>query len=194
MLFRSGLFVQIDLIMEDLRRKNKFFLDTETLKTRKIGEVVQKAFQHIAHIRSTIKESDDILNDISVKMNGLRQEVENIEYNSEERFKQVNAELLDKKQAQDSKIIQIQQDFEDEINKIQTLLDDIDKYWYEIQNIIRDKSEGCLYDQKSLREWQLDDKINKIANPTIRYFVPIGIGLFTNEDEDERIEIIFPSI
>jgi hypothetical protein len=127
-------------------------------------------------------------------MNFLRQEVENIEYNSEERFKQVNAELLDKKQAQDSKIIQIQQDFEDEINKIQALLDNIDKYWYDIQNIVRDKSESCLYDQKCLREWQLDDKINKIANPTIRYFVPIGIGLITNEDDDERIEIVFPSV
>jgi hypothetical protein len=190
----GGLFYQMDLIFEDLRRENKFFLDTDTLRTNKIDFVVKKSYQHIAHLRSSLEESDSILKEISIKMNDIRAKVENIEESAKDKIQTLNVELLDKKSEQEDKIEQIQLEHERDIDELEVLLSNINKNYEEIEELIDSKVQGCAFDEQNLIKWQVHDSISKIPNPTVRYFVPFGMAVIEDEDEDERIEIVFPSI
>ena len=82
----------------------------------------------------------------------------------------------------------------EKIKEIQSFKNKITDLYNAINEIIENKLKLCDEDEKMIRKWEIFDDDNNIHNPTIRFFVPVGIGIIEDEDEDERIEFIFPSI
>lgn len=187
------MFVGIDLILEDVRKRNKFFLDTESLKVNDINVVIQRAFQQVAFIRTSLTESTQKLEDLSSRLNNIREEVGSTSSSAEEKIKKLNSDLLDKKQEQEDLIKQIQNEKENEIGKLKEFNDQIQKLWQDISNIIKKKIEDAKYDEESIRRWQMEDNLTQINAPTIRFYLPIGVGLIQDEDDEERIEIVLPA-
>ncbi len=188
------MFKGIDLIFEDLHNRNKYFLQTDMLKAENsVGAVVMKAYQNVAYMRTALEESEEQLEGISSKINKIRKDLENTNLSAEERIHLLNSELIDRQQNQENTRRQLKNERDLKLKEIQTHLDILVNYFLEINNIIDEKIKQCKFDELKLRDWQIDDMITHINNPTMNLFVPIGIAIFEDEDEDERIEIIFPS-
>ncbi len=83
---------------------------------------------------------------------------------------------------------------EGKIKEIQNFKNKITDLYDAINLIIENKLKLCDQDEEMIRKWEIFDDENNIHNPTIRIFIPVGIGIIEDEDEDERIEFIFPSI
>ena len=188
------MFVGIDLIFEDLRKRNNYFLQIDSLKTKMVGEVVMQGFQHISYIRDSIEKSEQYLQDISIKMNVIRKNIENLNISAESKITHKSQELTDQKSIQEEQIRQISKNHEKKIKEIQNFKNKITDLYNAINQIIEKKLKLCDEDEKKIRKWEIFDDESNIHNPTIRFFVPVGIGIIENEDEDERIEFIFPSI
>lgn len=188
------MFVGIDLIFEDLRKRNNYFLQIDSLKTKMVGEVVMQGFQHISYIRDSIEKSEKYLQDISNKMNVIRKNIENLNISADSKISNLSQELTDQKSIQEDQIRQISKKHEEKINEIQNYKNKITDLYNAINQIIENKLKLCDEDEKMIRKWEIIDDKSNIHNPTIRFFVPVGIGIIEDEDEDERIEFIFPSI
>ena len=187
------MFVGIDLIYEDLRKRNNYFLQIDSLKTKMVGEVVMQGFQHISYIRDSIEKSENLLQDISNKMNIIRKNIENLNIKAESKITNKSQELTDQKSIQEEQIRQLSNNHEMKIEEIQNFKNKITDIYNAINLIIENKLKLCDEDEKMIRKWEIFDDENNIHNPTIRIFIPVGIGVIEDEDEDERIEFIFPS-
>ena len=188
------MFKGIDLVFEDIHNRNKYFLQTDILKSKNsVGTVVVKAYQNVAHIRTALEESESQLDIISSKINKIRKDLENTNLSAEERIHLLNSELIDRQQNQKNDFQMLENERNQKMEEVQTTLDNLSGIFLEISTIIDDKIKKCKFDEINLRNWQIDDNITHITNPTLNIFIPIGIAIFEDEDEDERIEIIFPS-
>ena len=188
------MFVGIDLIFEDLRKRNNYFLQIDSLKTKMVGEVVMQGFQHISYIRDSIEKSEKYLQDISIKMNAIRKNIENLNISADSKITNKSQELTDQKSIQEEQIRHISKKHEEKIKEIQNYKNKITDLYNAINQIIENKLKLCDEDEKMIRKWEIFDDESNIHKPTIRFFVPVGIGIIEDEDEDERIEFIFPSI
>jgi len=187
------MFVGIDLIFEDLRKRNNYFLQIDSLKTKMVGEVVMQGFQHISYIRDSIEKSEKVLQEISNKMNDIRKNIENLNISAETRLSNLSNELIGKKSLQEEQIRQLNEKHKEKLEAILAFKKKITDLSNVINLIIENKIKYCEEDEQRIKKWELYDETSKIHNPTIRIFIPIGIGIIEDEDEDERIEFIFPS-
>jgi len=188
------MFVGIDLIFEDLRKRNNYFLQIDSLKTKMVGEVVMQGFQHISYIRDSINKSENLLQEVSTKMNLIRKNIENLNISADSKITNKSQELTDQKSIQEEHIRQLSKNHEEKIKEIKDFKTKITDLYDAINLIIENKLKLCDQDEKMIRKWEIFDDENNILNPTIRIFIPVGIGIIEDEDEDERIEFIFPSI
>ncbi len=189
----GGLFVSIDLITDELRRKNKFFTNTDTLKTLRVDEVVARAFKHIAYIRESFQNLDGSLSEISVKMNTIRADLEQTNVSADQKVEGVSQEMQDKIKEQAVNLASLEKEKAMKLGEIEKEIDTLSQIWQETQKIITEKIEICEKDLETLRKWQIDDDATDLSKPVIRMFLPIGFGVIEDDDEDERIEIILPS-
>ena len=188
------MFVGIDLIFEDLRKRNNYFLQIDSLKTKMVGEVVMQGFQHISYIRDSINKSENLLQEVSNKMNLIRKNIENLNISADSKITNKSQELTDQKSIQEEQIRQLNKNHEGKIKEIQNFKNKITDLYNAINLIIENKLKLCNQDEEMIRKWEIFDDESNIHNPTIRIFIPVGIGIIEDEDEDERIEFIFPSI
>jgi hypothetical protein len=187
------MFKGIDMIFEDLRNKNAFFLNIDLLRSKPVGEVVKNAYQNIANIRQGLEKSEGELYQISEKINAIRKEVESTSLSAEEKIELLNLELQNKKGSQEEEIRKLAQERGRKIDKYEEYERELEEKYKIIQELIQNKMQSCIADMKYLRDYQVDDQISLISKPTLRIFIPIGIGIIEDEDYEERIEIIFPS-
>ncbi|MCF2138838.1 MAG: hypothetical protein K9W44_02125 [Candidatus Lokiarchaeota archaeon] len=188
------LFVGINILFEKAIEQNKDFLQLDTLKTRKIGDVVVNAYQNIAFLRDTLEKSNEELDEISSKINTIRENVEKTNLTAEEKIKLLQKELQDQKKNQEQKIMDLKKEKEEKIISIQKNLNNLIELEKEIYQIIEQKMTECNIHEKKIKEWQISDEITKIRNPTSKFYIPIGIALIEDNDFEERLEIVFPSI
>ena len=188
------LFVGVDLIFEDLRKHDRYFIDTESLKNNDINTVIKKAFQHVANLHTSLEDCSQKAQEISEKLNLIRQEVEDTSLSAEDRIQKLNADLMDQKQVQENRIQELERERDSVISRFQELSEEIDRLYESCINMITQKIEDCKFDSASLQQWEMSDENCQITNPTIRYFIPVGIGLIKDEDDEERIEVVFPRI
>ncbi|MHA1775827.1 MAG: coiled-coil domain-containing protein [Promethearchaeota archaeon] len=188
------LFIRIDLLFEDANKHNSEFLQLDTLKTRKIGDVVVDAFQNVAFLREILDKSNNELDLISNKINHIREELEKTNLSAEEKVALLAQELQMKKEEQEQKIQNLKQEHSEKIRIIQKNLDELSTLEQEILSIIDEKMKECMQTENEIRKWQINDEITNIRNPTSKFYIPIGIALIEDDDFEERFEIILPSI
>ncbi|MHA1612588.1 MAG: hypothetical protein ACTSYU_11090, partial [Promethearchaeota archaeon] len=187
-------FVKIDIIFDDVRQKNKPLLQLDSLRTKKVGDVVIDAYKNIAYIRSALKKSDEELERISSIINEIRQQLEKTTLSGEEKIDLLNLELVNRRKDQEQEILTLSKEKEEKLDGIQKILDNFLALEDQIFKIIDNKIKSCQEDEKLIKQWQIDDEITRIRNPTSKFYIPIGIALIEDEDMDERLEIVFPSI
>ena len=187
------MFKGIDLIFEDLQKNYKFFLNIDTLRTKPVGEVITYAYQNIANTRTAMNEIDKKLSNISEKINVIRKDLANTNLSATEKVDLYNMNLKNKQMEQTRLMKHLEIERNNQIQKIQEIQDNIKDYYQEIKNLVQEKIKHCKFDEILLKNYQIDDNISKINTPTLKLFIPIGIGIIENEDEDEHIEVIFPS-
>lgn len=188
------MFVGIDLIMEDIQQKNKYFLQLDNLKSKRVGEVVVNAYQNVAFIRSALSKSEDELEQISTKINEIREKLEKTNMSAEEKIKLLNLELTNKKEQQEQEIKKLEKEMQEKLEAQQLIVDNLIALETEIFTIINSKIDNCNSDETLIRKWQIDDDITHIRNPTSNFYIPIGIAIIEDEDLDEKISITMPSI
>ncbi|MHA1611424.1 MAG: hypothetical protein ACTSYU_05165 [Promethearchaeota archaeon] len=188
------MFFGIDRIFEEIRQKNKSLLQLDSLRTKKVGDVVVDAYQNIAYIRSALIKSDEELERISSSINDIRQQLEATTLSGEEKIDLLNLELVNKRENQEQEIRNLSKEKEEKLTEIQKILDNLLDLESQIFTIIEDKIKNCKEDEILIKLWQIDDEITHIRNPTSKFHIPIGIALIEDEDMDERLEIVFPSI
>ena len=186
-------FKGIDLIYEDLRKKTTTFLDIDSLRTVKVGEVVMNAYKHVAYSREALEQAETQLKTISTNLNEIRNELANTNTSAEEKMELKNLELKNKLQAQDNEIKRINDERDRKIAEIREILEALLALKHEINEIILNNITRCEFDKQQIRNYQINDNLSRITTTTMTLYIPIGIGIIEDEDEDERIEIIFPS-
>ena len=187
-------FIKIDIIFDDVRQKNKPLLQLESLRTKKVGDVVVDAYKNIAYIRSALKKSDEELERISSTINEIRQQLEKTALSGEEKIDLLNLDLENRRKEQEQEIQKLSKEKEEKLIGFQKILDNLLAIESQINEIIENKINNCKEDENLIRQWQIDDEITHIQNPTSKFHIPIGIALIEDEDMDERLEIVFPSI
>jgi hypothetical protein len=62
-----------------------------------------------------------------------------------------------------------------------------------IQATCSERISGLHDDSQYLANWQLPDIVTKFTTPIEKIFMPVYLGIYSDEDEEERMAVVFPA-
>ncbi|MHA1728600.1 MAG: hypothetical protein ACTSWY_07690 [Promethearchaeota archaeon] len=190
----GGAFLPIDHLIEKLRNRNKFFVNTERFKTTAVDRAVQAANNHILYVEEIKEKIGDNVENVRKSIKGYMHEIKNIDQEIKERLEKKRLELKTKLAQRNSRILTVSQASEKHIEQLKNAENSLERKFEEINNIIDTKMSDCDQDQQNLLNWGILNEIIGSGMSVQRIFLPIFVGSFEDEEEDERLVFIFPCI
>jgi hypothetical protein len=187
-------FQPIDQLIIELRKKNKFFLNTESFKTLKVEKGFEMAVDHINFIESVKEKIANRVIQLKENLGDLNQEILRIDKESEEKLASKQAELSQRLDQRNSRIQEMSSEGKVEIEKRMIMRNLIEEKFQEIKLILDKKVMDCDNDLRNLLMAGIPNSIIGEGMPVQRLFLPVYAALLEDEEEDERLVFAFPSI
>ncbi|MCP4761896.1 MAG: hypothetical protein GY870_08940 [archaeon] len=187
-------FFSIDQTLEEMRKKTKFFLDTDSFKKLKVETAIKKAKEHSEYLDDSRKRMAFKIKGISQKLDSLIASIEKIDKESENKFKNKELELKTRLAQRNSRMQTVNQASRSLIRQLKEEKEIMSKKLEEIHEIVEEKMNKCEQDLQNLLNWGLLDTISKYSMPVLRIFMPVFSALLEDEEEDERLIFAFPCI
>ncbi len=190
----GGLFFPINELFLNGSQGLKMFLDTDYFKKQPVDRAIHNAKKHLDLLEKT-------QHDIGVKVEILRQKIQEKSNEIEQIDKRIATEYKDKEfelkknlSERNARIKRLTEEKDIRIKELDDLKVKLTQDLKEIQSIIERKMEACEKDKHKILKWGLEDRISNISTPVIRVFMPVYAGLMKNRRGDERIIFAFPGI
>ncbi|MBD3354095.1 MAG: hypothetical protein GF364_21615 [Candidatus Lokiarchaeota archaeon] len=191
----GGSFLSFDNILEELRSSNKQFLNTDSFRTVNIDRAVKLTKQHISFIKDNIsKIQNTVIPNLEDSLERHKETLVEIDKNAEQQYKTREVELKTQLAQRDTRIQTISEASEGYIDDLKDAEKTLNNQLDEIIKIINQKIKDCNKDLDDLSKWGLSNEKTEIAQGVLRVFMPIYIGLFEDEEEDERLVFSLPCI
>ena len=190
----GGSFVGIDQILDELRKENTFFLNTDSFKLLKIEDAINTSRKHLDVINEACENIKERAEKIRLNIDNSLAQIKQIENESDKRIRNKTVELRTKLAQRNTRIQSVSEASESYITDLKDAEQFLHDKLLEIHEIIDNKMSSCEKDMINFQKWGLSDEISKINLPVLRIFMPLYIALFEDEEEDERIVISLPTI
>jgi hypothetical protein len=172
----------------------KMFLDTDYFKKQPVDRAIRSASKHLEVL-------EKIKHEIGIKVEVLRQkiqekstEIEQIDKRIQKEYKDKEFELKKNLSERNARIKRLNEEKETRIQELATLNEKLANSLKEIQLIIAKKMDACEKDKHMILKWGLVDRVSNISTPVVRIFMPVYAGLLKGKRGDERIVFAFPGI
>lgn len=190
----GGSFLPIEQIINQLKKKNKFFLNTESFKTFHIDKAVPLVKDHLEFIKDINKKLNEKTAQIEENLEKFIGNIKKIDEQTKKRYENTEIELNSKLVQRDARIEDVRETSKAQIEQLKENEFEIEQKFNEIRNIIIRKMSESENDLRKLLKCGLDNKIVGEGMPVERIFMPVFVALFEDEEEDERMVFSFPCI
>ncbi len=188
----GGFFFPLNELFMNSSQGLKMFLDTDYFKKQPVDRAIHNATKQLDILVKTQHE-------IGVKVEVLRQKIQEKSVDIEKIDKRIHNEYKDKEfelkknlSERNARIKRLTEEKDIRVKELQELQVKLTQDLKEIQTIIVKKMEACDKDKHQILKWGLADRISNISTPVIRLFMPVYAGLLKNKRGNERIVFAFP--
>ena len=190
----GGGFLPIDQTVDLLKKKNKFFLNTESFKTFHVDKAVPMVKDHLEFIKDINRKIAEKTAQIEENLENFVGNINKIDEETKIRYEKKENELNSKLVQRDARIEDVREVNKAQIEQLKENEDEIEQKFNEIKDVIIRKMSESENDLQKLLQCGLDNKIVGEGMPVERIFLPVFVALLEDEEEDERLVFSFPCI
>ncbi|MBY8989820.1 MAG: hypothetical protein KGD58_03620 [Candidatus Lokiarchaeota archaeon] len=188
----STLFKTSERNLEEILKKNKFFVNSDTLKSRVFTDILPHFQNHFNYLKA---EGENFLKSLEV----LQQRFIELKERANQIDQEANSKLEEFRESQDVKLKdrdKLLSEFgiekEEKIAELKTQSERIETIFTNIKEIIRIKHNACHQEAQELIKWSLTDTQSELFSRPIQWiYMPIYV-MFIEKETEEYMNILFP--
>ncbi|MHA1821986.1 MAG: hypothetical protein ACTSU2_02235 [Promethearchaeota archaeon] len=188
----GGAFLPIDQFIEDIHNKNTHFTNTDNYKRGDVKKALFFAKKHIEFLEKSVETYKQKINALKSAFEKYRNNINEIDAETEKRYKEKELELKTKLSQRNSRIQTINEASLQYIKNLEEAKEMLEQQLNELIEIIKKKAESCRQDKHNLESWGLKDNISNLSMPVIRIFMSAFVALYEDEEEEERLVVCLP--
>ena len=188
----STLFKTSERNLEEILKKNKFFVNNDTLKSRVFTDILPHFQNHFNYLKV---EGENFLKSLEV----LQQRFIELKERANQIDQEANSKLEEFRESQDVKLKdrdKLLSEFgiekEEKIAELKTQSERIETIFTNIKDIIRIKHNTCHQEAQELIKWSLTDTQSELFSRPIQWiYMPVYV-MFIEKETEEYMNILFP--
>lgn len=190
----SVLFKTIERQLEEIIKKNKFFTNSDTLKTRVFEDITESFENHFAFLLDQGNKFLEGVNSLNAKYMELKERTTQINEEARKKLEIFSEDLKVKLRDRDEHLSAFEKEKEEKVSEITVLKNRIEKLFLELKNIIQNKQGVCLQEAKDLIAWSLNDgQVDLFTRPIQWVYMPLyGILIENTKTNRESFKFLFP--
>ncbi len=192
----STLFKTVERNLEEILKKNKFYVREESLKSRIFEDNIPSFRKHFSYLREQGNIFLNSLDSLEQKFHDFEKRAMEIDNQADKNLKDfeesIQSQLDDTRKQKD----QFEREKNETLSDLEDLKTQIEELKNQIVQILQNKQEQCLKEADELKEWSLsDDKSDFFSMPIKWLYMPVYAMFFDDADNmEERMSILFPGI
>lgn len=192
----SVLFKTIERQLEEMLKKNKFYTQSESLKSRVFEDVLSNFETQFAYLQEEGNNFLDAVTNLRNKYLELKERGSLIDSEASKRLKLLSSQLNTQLKDRNAHLSQYETEKQEKITEINHLKRNIEELFNQSQNIITAKQAKCLQEEKELINWSLNDEQAEIFSRPIQWIYMPLYAIITEDPEtmEEKISLLFPGI
>ena len=188
----STLFKTSERNLEEILKKNKFFVNNDTLKSRVFTDILPHFQNHFNYLKV---EGENFLKSLEV----LQQRFIELKERANQIDQEANSKLEEFRESQDVKLKdrdKLLSEFgiekEEKIAELKTQSERIETIFTNIKEIIRIKHNTCHQEAQELIKWSLTDTQSELFSRPIQWIYMHVYVMFIEKETEEYMNILFP--
>ena len=190
----STLFKTAERNLEEVIKKNKFFVSGDSLKSRVFDDVIPHFQSHFNYLKSEGQKFLESIEGLNQRFVELKERAVKIDEEAKIKFTQFRDSLSIKLKDRDKLLSEFQSEKQEKISSLVVLKEEIEALFRKIKDIIEIKHKMCLQETQELITWSLNDNQSELFSRPIQWiYMPIYTMFIENEDDmEEYMNIVFP--
>ena len=190
----STLFITSERSLEEMIKKNKFFINSNSLKSRVFEDVIPHFQNHFNYLRDEGKKFLEGLEGLNNRFIELQERASLVDEEAKFKLKSfresLNLKLIDR----DKLLTEFESEKEKQISELHAKKKEIEDLYGMIQEIIKTKHNLSLYEAQQLIKWSLNDNQSDLFSRPIQWiYMPFYAMFIENEETmEEHMDVVFP--
>ena len=190
----STLFITSERSLEEMIKKNKFFINSNSLKSRVFEDVIPHFQNHFNYLRDEGKKFLEGLEGLNNRFIELQERASLVDEEAKFKLKSfresLNLKLIDR----DKLLTEFESEKEKQISELHAKKKEIEDLYGIIQEIITTKHNLSLYEAQQLIKWSLNDNQSDLFSRPIQWiYMPFYAMFIENEETmEEHMDVVFP--
>ncbi len=187
-------FKNTELLLEEIIKKNKFFSNSEVLKTKPVEDLISNVNNHIDYLKSDAQTFEQSINSIEEKFQDFKNRLDEIEKESNEKINSFKEQLDMELQAKSKQVMGLKNEKVDLMNSLNSLKQQIEDLTKNVNQIIFQKKSDCLKEAEDLKSWSIDDEQSELFSRPIQWiYMPLYVLFYEDEEMlEEKMDLVFP--
>ncbi len=190
----STLFKTAERSLEEVIKRNKFFVSGDSLKSRVFEDIIPQFQNHFNYLKSEGEKYLESLESLNQRFNEQKEKAIQIDNDANTKIQQLKESLNLKLKDRDKLLTEFQSEKQEKISDLVILKEKIEEMFNKIKEIIDYKHRVCQQEAQELVKWSLNDNQSEMFSRPIQWiYMPIYTMFIENEDTmDENMNILFP--
>ena len=188
----STLFKTSERNLEEILEKNKFFVNSDTLKSRVFTDILPHFQNHFNYLKiegENFLKSLEVLQQRFIELKERANQIDQEANSKLDKFRESqNLKLKDR----DKLLSEFGIEKEEKIAELKIQTERIEKIFSNIKEIIRIKHNACQQEAQELVKWSLTDTQSELFSRPIQWiYMPIYV-IFVEKETEEYMNVLFP--
>jgi hypothetical protein len=190
----STLFKTSERSLEEIISKNKFFTNSDSLKSRVFSDVLPHFENHFVYLREEGKRFLESLDGLSQRFIELKERANQIDSEAQTKLNEFKESLNLKLKDRDKLMSEFMSEKQDKVSALVNEKKIIEDLFSNIKEIIQIKENTCLQEAQELISWSLNDNQSELFSRPIQWiYMPVYTIFVENEENmEEYMNILFP--
>ena len=190
----SVLFKTVERQLEEMLKKNKFYTQSDSLKSRVFEDVLTNFENHFAFLLKEGKNFIESVTNLTKKYVELKERRSIIDSDANEQLARFTSTLDTQLKDRNANLTQFEIEKQQKIAEINDLKNKIEELFNQSKNLINTKQGKCLREAKDLINWSLSDNRAEIFSRPIQWiYMPLYAMIVEDQESmEEKIRFIFP--
>jgi cell division protein FtsB len=190
----SVLFKTVERQIEEIIKKNKFYTQSDSLKSRVFEDVLTNFENHFAYLLEEGKNFIELVTNLTKKYVELKERSSIIDSDANEQLTRFTSTLDTQLKDRNAHLTQFEMEKQEKIAEISNLRNMIEELFNQSKILINSKQGKCLQEAKDLITWSLNDNRAEIFSRPIQWiYMPLYAMIVEDQETmEEKIRFIFP--
>jgi DNA repair exonuclease SbcCD ATPase subunit len=188
------LFKTAERNLQEIVKKNRFFSQEDSLKSKVFEDLVQPFENHFKFLKEESKTFINNIENLQYKFNELKEHASRIDTEAEKKLMEFKGNLDKKLQDRDAQLGLFKEEKEQKLTKLKTLQNEIESLNNKIKQIIQSKINECFQDANELIDWSIKDTQDELFSKPIQWiYMPLYAMFVEDEDSmEEQMRLVLP--